>query len=76
MSDHDDRTCDGSRESRGGEGSPIAIVVEERELRRFAKLEKPLLRAAVKLAFKKDPRKMQLSERCLPTDVIKQMIDI
>jgi hypothetical protein len=60
MSDHDDRTCDGSREGRGGQGPPSAIVVEERELRQFAKLEKPLLRAAVKLAFKKDPRKIQL----------------
>jgi len=54
------RTGDGSGESRGREDPPTVIVVEERELRRFAKLEKPLLRAAVKLAFKKDPHEMQL----------------
>jgi len=58
--DRDGRTGDGSGESRGREDPPTVIVVEERELRRVAKLEKPLLRAAVKLAFKKDPHEMQL----------------
>ncbi|KAN0075942.1 hypothetical protein V8E54_004814 [Elaphomyces granulatus] len=43
------------RRESGREDPPTIIVVERRELRRFAKLEKPLLRAAVKLAFKKDP---------------------
>ena len=57
--DHDGRTGDGS-ESRGGEDPPTVVVVEGRELRRFVKLEKQLLRAAVKLAFKKDPHEMQL----------------
>ena len=56
--DQDERIDDGSGESRDGQDPPT--VVEERELWRFVKLEKPLLRAAVKLAFKKDPHEMQL----------------
>lgn len=56
--DHNGRTGDGSGESHSGEDPPPVLIVEGRELRRFAKLKKQLLQAAVKL--KKDPHEMQL----------------